>query len=298
MKRNTLGLLLTFLILPVCLFAGNEGDVSLINRKDAWYHIIPSYENGFISVLSHTIKQGDTQIGGIPSSFDYRENGGQEILFPFSRFSLDLILNKKHDITLLYQPLLIETKVVTRDSLRIAGVDIAAGAGEPLFLTYSFPFWRLSYSYRFLRGENWYVGGGLSLQLRNASIVFENADGTSAVVSQNLGPVPILKINGRYDFNNGMFIAGEIDGFYASSSFINGASFEFEGSILDASLRTGLRLARGMEIFINARYLGGSANGTTDEDALAWSEAGDSGLPFKTENYLSTATVSVGMSLK
>jgi hypothetical protein len=107
--------------------------------------------------------------------------GGRRLLFPFSRFSLDLILNKKHDITLLYQPLLIETKVVTRDSLRIALWISRPGPGNRSSLTYSFPFWRLSYTYRFLRGENWYVGGGLSLQLRNASIVFENADGTSAV---------------------------------------------------------------------------------------------------------------------
>ncbi len=63
---------------------------------------------------------------------------------------------------------------------------------------------------------------------------------TKFVDNKNVGPVPIIKVKGAYWLNEKVYLATDIDGFYASSSFINGADFDFEGSVLDASLRAGL----------------------------------------------------------
>jgi hypothetical protein len=52
-----------------------------------------------------------------------------------------------------------------------------------------FPFWRFTYGYDFVADENLDVYGGLALQLRNASIVFQEIGGasTTATTNQNSG---------------------------------------------------------------------------------------------------------------
>jgi hypothetical protein len=108
-------------------------------------------------------------------------------------------------------------------------------------LNYGFPFYRVSYTYDVLRKGNSYLGLGLSLQLRNADIYFESLDGTKFVDNKNFGPVPIIKLKGAYWLNEKTYLATDIDGFYASSKFFNGADFDFEGSVLGASLKAGLK---------------------------------------------------------
>jgi hypothetical protein len=97
------------------------------------------------------------------------------------------------------------------------------------------------------------------LQIRNASIVFKSIAGTATelYVSQNLGLVPALAIYSQYRFPFGLVLTADIAGIYASSAFFNGADFEFEGSILDASLRMGYELPNGLELFGNVRFFGG-----------------------------------------
>ena len=191
----------------------------------------------------------------------------------------------------LYQPLEVETKVSFREDVTIDGTTFASG--DDVLVKYGFPFWRLSYLYDFIDRPNIELGAGVSLQLRNASIIFESLQTGDLTVSQNLGPVPILKAWGTYRFDNGFFAGFEVDGFYASSSFFNGADFAFEGSILDASVRAGLKLRGETEAYLNVRYLGGHALGTSEYEDRFWTQSTED----FTSNYLSTLTLSLGFTL-
>ena len=157
-------------------------------------------------------------------------------------------------------------------------------------LLYGFDFWRVSYLYDVLAAANHELSFGLSLQLRNATIRFRSRDGEKLRVNQGPGPVPILKARYRYDFANGFWLGSEVDGFYASSAYINGGDNDFEGAILDASLRVGLSFSDALDGFVNLRYLGGGGSGTSDDDP----GPGDG----YTKNWLHTGTLSLGLLLK
>lgn len=69
----------------------------------------------------------------------------------------------------------------------------SASGGDSMELTYSFPFFRATYTYDLLsKFDNAYLGVGLALQIRNASIRFIPVDGSDAYVAQNVGLVPAL----------------------------------------------------------------------------------------------------------
>lgn len=57
-------------------------------------------ELGFLGVADHNI-----QFSQSGTNFDYRRHGGQDVLFPVSRLSLELEYNQKNTVYFLYQPL-------------------------------------------------------------------------------------------------------------------------------------------------------------------------------------------------
>lgn len=255
-------------------------------------------ETGFVKVLYHTI-----QIGSTGDVFDYVKEGGQEILYPFSRFTAELSVRDRHTVIFLYQPLELATQVEFESDRTID--DVTFEAGQTVDVVYSFPFYRVSYLYDFAKASNLELAAGLSLQLRNASIRWTSLDSsgvpaaTESVISQNLGPVPIIKVRGEYRFVEsaipGAFIALEADGFYASSAFINGADYDFTGSIFDASLRAGFEPSPGIELFANLRGLGGGGAGTRPpEDREFWTESNDG----FTDNFLTTLSLTLGARVR
>lgn len=161
-------------------------------------------------------------------------------------------------------------------------------------LSYGFPFYRITYGYDFFKEENIDLGIGAALQLRNASIVFKALDGSAMTVSQNLGPVPAIHLFGRYSFDGGLYLLTDITGLYASSALINGASFNFEGSILDASLRAGYTLKNNIDLFLNVRFLGGSASGVSEYPDLHWTDSTED----ETANYLATTSLTFGLTIR
>lgn len=262
-----------------------------INDEDAFLKLVPNAEVGITKVLYHTIQFGT---GG--TSFDYVKNGGQELLFLFQRYTMDVHLGKRHTVTLLYQPLTLNTQTKIPASLA-AGVtidDVTFPAGTGLDLKYGFDFWRGSYLFSFIDRERFTLAGGLSLQLRNASIVFESNEGDSVTISQNLGPVPILKLKTQYRFNRGYFIGLEADGFYASSAIFNGADFQFAGWIYDVALRGGKSINDAMDAYLSARILGGGAEGTSEYTDRFWTEQTNG----YTNNNLTALNISAGFRLK
>lgn len=61
-------------------------------------------ELGFLAVLKQQI-----QFSNSGTYIDYVRDGGQDVLFPVSRLSLELEIKERHTIILLYQPLRLES---------------------------------------------------------------------------------------------------------------------------------------------------------------------------------------------
>jgi hypothetical protein len=240
-------------------------------------------ELGFLAVASHVV-----QLSNDGTRFNYRDDGGQDVLFPFFRLSTDLKFKGRHTIVFLYQPLKLTGETVLSQDTTFDGVVFPAGT--PLNSTYGFPFWRISYLYDFLRRSGDEVSIGFSLQIRNSTITFTSADGTLRADRRNIGPVPALKFRGRWGFENGVWWGTEIDGIYAPISGINGSSNEITGALLDASLRVGYDFSDRVAGFFNLRYLGGGAVGTESNP--------DSPSDGYTKNWLHFITVSLGVEFR
>ncbi len=237
-------------------------------------------EIGFLGVANHKI-----QFGKGTTYFDYRRDGGQDILFPISRFSLELDANDRNTWVFLYQPLEISTNVVLREPVTIDNLTFPANTN--LDLTYGFPFYRLSYLRKLnLSNDRFDLRIGASLQIRNANIRFESADGLMRVVNRDVGPVPLLKLKAGYRQNEKMMLELEADGMYAPVSYLNGSDNEVVGAILDASLRQSLQISKEVSAFLNLRYLGGGAEGISDNV--------DQVSDGYTKNWLHFYTVSTG----
>ena len=240
-------------------------------------------ELGFLVVASHIV-----QLSNDGTQFDYRKDGGQDVLFPFFRLSTDLKFKGRHTIVFLYQPLKLTGETVLSEDTVFDGVSFPAGT--PINSTYGFPFWRISYLYDFLRRPGDEVSLGFSLQIRNATITFTSADGSLRADRRDVGPVPALKFRGRWRFENGVWWGTEIDGIYAPVSVINGSDEEITGALLDASLRVGYDFLDRVSAFFNVRYLGGGAVGTESNP----SPPSDG----YTKNWLHFVTVSLGVEFQ
>lgn len=278
------------LLLALALSAPALAAEGYLSPEGAPYALDLQYETGALKVFHHTYRVGPSDTA---TNFDFVNQGGQEILFPYERLQAGLTLAGAHRFAFLYQPLTLETKARFRDTVKIDTATFAAG--EEVSMKYGFPFWRLTYSYLFDLGDL-ELGAGLALQLRNASITFSQQTDSASnfAVSQNLGPVPAFHVSADWSHESGFGLYAEATGLYASSALINGATFEFEGSILDASIRPRLRLNNGVEAFLNLRFLGGTAKGTSQYANSQWSVAEER----STENVLATGSLSLGFVLR
>ncbi len=216
-------------------------------------------EFGFLSVLSHKI-----QFGKSGTNFDYVDNGGQDVLFPLTRFSAEMDIGKRNTFILLYQPLQLETQDLLKHDLTVDNLTFPGSTG--IECLYGFSFYRASYLRELMANNTKFkLALGLTLQIRNATISFESTDGTGYRTNRNVGLVPALKLRGRMNLTDRFFIGMEADGIYAPVSYLNGSDNEVVGAILDASLRAGTTVKSGT-LFVNARYLGGGATGTSTKD--------------------------------
>lgn len=216
-------------------------------------------EFGFLSVLSHRI-----QFSKSGTDFDYVENGGQDVLFSATRFSAEMDVGKRNTFILLYQPLRIETQNLLENDLNVDNLTFPDSTG--IKCLYDFPFYRASYLRQLLSENSRYkLAIGLSLQIRNATISFESTDGSRYRTNRDVGLVPALKLRGEANVTERYFIGLEADGIYAPVSYLNGSDNEVVGAILDASVRAGAKVQLGT-LFVNARYLGGGATGTSTKE--------------------------------
>ena len=229
-----------------------------------------SAELGFTGIIDHRIQSGTVADKG--DIFDYVDQGGQDVLFPFSRFQADLVLFSRHHVVLLYQPLTLETVVPIQSRFHVTTRRTFLTTDGTLELKYGFDFWRLSYLFDIIEAPEFYFGAGLSLQIRNASIVFRTSDGSKSTIQNNIGPVPIIKLKLGYLWPNSLFVEFEGDGFYASDRFFNGANYSFVGYIYDLSIRSGYSFSPMSTFYFNVRFLGGGAEGEDDDGEFTFND--------------------------
>ncbi len=262
-SRQSVGLFVVFMALPILTVPADSINVRLVA------------ESGFLGVIDHRIAFAQED-----STFRYHEDGGQDVLFPFLRFSAEVDVADRHTIIFLYQPLLLETRETLPEEFSVDGVEFA---GDSLLSRYSFPFYRFSYLNEFFRSDRFSLAAGASLQIRNANIEFEAQGGEESAGyyrSAGVGPVPLLKARARYDLTGGFWLGAELDGIYAPISYFNGSDNDTVGALLDASLRAGYDGGGSIRPFINLRYLGGGASNDDPADY--------------TENWINVFSLSLG----
>ena len=267
-------------------------DYPRLNDPDRALQVTPEAEIGFLKVFVHRI-----QVGSEGSPFDYVEQGGQEILFPYARFAVNVDIGTRNSVKLLYQPLTLETTTrVTGEPVQFDDVEFPVDEG--LRLKYGFDFYRATYLFNALARPAITVGPGASLQFRNASLVFESASGEELVATQDLGPVPVIAGRVEYDPQRGglapAFFELEADGFYATSAFINGADYDFTGSIFDIGLTAGYEANPATDLYVTLRVVGGGGKGTRAGNPEYWTQSRDG----FTDNFLTLGALSVGARLK
>lgn len=253
-----------------------------------------SVELGFVGVLAHEI-----QLGRDGDRVDYVVDGGQSNLYLVTRLSAELDIWRQHRITFLYQPLDLESRSSLDRTLRIDGLDY--GQGTAVFFRYGFSFYRVGWSFDVLDAVDEELSFGLALQLRNATIELESVDGSLFRDRRDVGPVPLLRFNGRFGLGGGWWTGWEVDGFYAPISVLNGSgSTDVQGAILDASLRLGARIIPHLDAFLNVRYLGGGASGqgaassTSDGWQSNWLHFLNISLGVTVDSRRGTPTIELG----
>lgn len=235
---------------------------------------------GFLGVLQHDYQQGDPG-----STFDFRDEGGQDVLFPVARYVVRVDLAARHRLSFVYQPLELRTRETLRRGVLVDGTPYAAG--QDMEFVYRFPFYRASYGYTAGQNDRTRLAFGGGLQIRNATIEFAHADGTQLVSERGVGLVPLLHASVRHELGGPYWFELDADGIYAPVKYLNGNDNGVEGAILDANVRIGINAVEHVAAFLNIRYLGGGAEGADDSGDLA----------DYTSNWLQFVIVSLGVEL-
>lgn len=256
-----------------------------LNPPGRWYALRATAELGFVGVLRHGI-----QFGKDGTYFDFRERGGQDVLFPFFRFTGELGIKDRHSLIFLIQPLKLKSSATLDQDLQVDGTRFASGTA--MAFKYDFGFYRFGYLYDLLKDPDQELGLGLALQIRNATIDFASRDGEQLATNRNVGVVPLLKLRGRWTprRGHGFWLGAEVDGAYIRGKVISGTRDYFEGALLDASLRAGFAVPRAGDVFVNLRDVGGGARGTDTTPSR--------GTDGYAENWLHTMALSLGLYIR
>lgn len=242
-------------------------------------------EFGALGVLAHHIQYGRTG-----TRVDYREDANQDTLFFFARLSAELELRRRHTLIFLYQPLAFETEAVIGRELAVGEVRLPENT--PVRFGYGFDFYRIAYHYDVFSDARRELAFGGGFQIRNARVSFITGDGARGFTQTNLGVVPLLRIRGRYVFDNALFLESELDGWVSPVPTEGRADEPALGAIADASLRVGAMLTHWSELFLTLRYLGGGFRGESSDDTpLAGEDRWNS-------NWLHTLTFSLGVGVR
>lgn len=218
--------------------------------------VVGAVEAGPVAVISH-----DIQFGKNGTRFDLRNDGNQDVWFPYYRFKIIFPISDESGFDLTYVPLEIKTFATLKQDLLIE--DTLFPAKTNIDIVYGFPFYRAGYFSRLDSGA-WQWTYGASLQIRNASIRFTSADGNIRKVNQNVGPVPLLRAGLAYKTVAHTF-ASTWEGFYAPVAYLNGSDSDVVGSFHDLKVEWQVQSQPDSATGVAIRYIGGGARGSDSD---------------------------------
>lgn len=286
--RSAVLVLLTALALGPAPAAATtpDADDSLLQAVDVPVAVRLQAELGTVGQVSHRL-----QFGADGTEVRVPRDLGQDVLYPFARFQLDLDLgaNRRNTLALLYQPLSFRSTLAPSKALQVG--DLTFPRGEALEFRYGFPFYRATWLSDLAASNDIELAVGLGLQIRNANIVYTSVDGSQSIANRNIGPVPLLAWRSRSPLKGDWWVGTEAQGFWAPIRLLNGsAAADVEGLILDGNARLGLARDRGADFHVTVRYIGGGAVGTSSNP--------DPFTDGYTLNWLHFAALSLGASLR
>lgn len=109
MKKIIATLILASLLLPLTA----REQYTLINNTKSTVQMYFEVESGLVSVTNRRYQVGRLEEGA--TNFDFVSQGGQDVFYPFDRYTAGLKMREKHHIGLLYQSLEINTAVTFRE---------------------------------------------------------------------------------------------------------------------------------------------------------------------------------------
>lgn len=278
--------MLTLLLATLSLAATPDAEDSLIQKPGGSVAVRFEAEVGTVAQWYHRL-----QFDNDGSDVNVPKDMGQDVLFPFTRFQVDLDLGKarRHTFSLLYQPLDF-TSIAAVDRDLVVG-DLTFPEGEAIRFRYGFSFYRGTWLYDLNDADDVEVAIGLGLQIRNADIGYTSLSGERSVFSRNIGPVPLLAARARTPLRGSAWFGAELQGFYAPIAYINGSDNDVIGAIADGSVKLGLSGPRGGEGFLALRIVGGGAVGTSSNPD---NFSGDG----YTRNWIALGSLSIGARLR
>lgn len=278
--------MLTISLLSAALAATPDAPDSLLQSDDSAVAIRFHADLGAVAQLYHRL-----QIDEAGNNVRVPRELGQDVLYPFLRFQVDLDLGvaRRHTVALLYQPLDFQSVVAPSSDLTVG--DVVFPEGRALRFRYGFPFYRATWLYDLAPSKDRETAIGAGLQIRNANIVYTALDGSASVSSRNIGPVPLLAFRARHPVKGKLWWSGEMQGFYAPISYLNGNTNDVIGAIADGSFKLGLEGPMGADVYAALRYIGGGARGTSNTPDPY---TGDG----YTNNWIHFAALTLGASLR
>ena len=113
--RRTLPILLCIAVASASLFAGPS------------FKPFIETEQGAIAILSHTYQNGNFKDEN--PTFDFVKQGGQDNMYPFSRYAVGATIADNHRLWFTYQPLNLVTNVSFQEDVTIGNrvFDLANG---------------------------------------------------------------------------------------------------------------------------------------------------------------------------
>ena len=275
--------MLSFLLLSFTAMAQKPMPNSYINNPERPVRFEATWEIGSLAVFSHLYQSGKDK-----TEFDFVEDGGQDNLFPYQRFEVNFLVNKRQSFLLLYQPLNLLTTQEASADIQVNNTTFPTGT--PMDYRYGFDFTRGTWLYDTKPGLGKELSFGGGIQLRNATIDFTSADGTLRNSNRNIGPVPVIASRGHFNIGKQRWWGFDFAGAFAPIKYINGSNSDVVGALVDTSVRTGIRLNKGVNTFVSLRYISGGSEGTNSNP--------DEGKDGFTKNWVHFGAISVGFWLR
>jgi hypothetical protein len=118
------------------------------------------------------------------------------------------IWNQRHEVRALYAPLEIEVNGQFQETVNFQNADFAASIDSTAY--YKFNSYRATYAYHFDPPGNWQLALGFTAKVRDAEVRLSQGGLTRS--KSNVGFVPLLHLQMRYEFGNNWRFRFDFDG--------------------------------------------------------------------------------------